>query len=60
MAALFYSLLMTCRIRGLDPAAYLREAVHRLIASDRKIFLPSDYQDLIEAGEIHSREHALS
>lgn len=56
VAALFYSLLTTCRIRGIDPAAYLREAVHRLIDSDLKIFRPSDYHDLIEAGEIRGNK----
>lgn len=45
---------------GLDLAAYLREAVHRLLQPDRQIFLPSDYQDLIEDGEIRSREQTLS
>lgn len=56
VAALFYSLLTTCRLLSIDPAAYLREAVQRILSERNKVFLPSDYQALIDAGEIGGKK----
>lgn len=43
VAALFYSLLETCRLQGVDGQAYLREAARRALADRDAIFLPEDF-----------------
>ena len=47
VAALFYSLLSTCRLMGIDPQAYLIEATRRAVQNRKSIFLPHDYRDLM-------------
>lgn len=40
MAAIFYSLIEIAKLRGVDPAAYLREAA--LAAARGEVLLPND------------------
>jgi transposase len=40
VSSLFYSLIGTARLRGVDPAAYLRQAVHAALAKPGTISLP--------------------
>ncbi len=47
VAALFYSLLATCRLMGLDPHAYLLEAVRRAVKDRESVFLPHDFRDML-------------
>jgi transposase len=42
VAALFYSLLESAKLAGVDPAAYLAEATRRAIANPGTVTLPSD------------------
>ncbi len=42
VAALFYSLLESAKLAGLDPAAYLTEATRRAIATPGTVTLPAD------------------
>jgi len=42
VAALFYSLLETAKLCGLEPVAYLTEATHRAIATPGTVTLPRD------------------
>jgi transposase len=42
VAALFYSLVETAKLAGVDPAAYLRTAALRAIANPGTVTLPSD------------------
>lgn len=42
VAALFYSLLESAKLAGVDPAAYLAEATRRAIASPGTVTLPRD------------------
>ncbi len=51
VAALFYSLLSTCRLMGLDPSAYLLEAVRRAVADRDAVFLPHDFRDMLAEQE---------
>jgi transposase len=44
VAALFYSLLESAKLAGVDPAAYLAEATRRAIASPGTVTLPRDLQ----------------
>ncbi|MBC8423618.1 IS66 family transposase [bacterium] len=47
VAALFYSLLATCRLMGIDPHAYLLEAVRRAVKDRKSVFLPHDFRDML-------------
>ncbi len=51
VAALFYSLLSTCRLMAIDPHAYLIEATRRAIANRKSVFLPHDYRDMLREEE---------
>ena len=51
VAALFYSLLSTCRLMGLDPSAYLLEAVRRATVDRDDVFLPHDFRDMLAEQE---------
>lgn len=42
VAALFYSLLESAKLAGVEPAAYLAEATRRAIATPGTVTLPSD------------------
>ena len=42
VAALFYSLLETAKLVGIDPATYLAEATRRAIANPGTVTLPRD------------------
>jgi hypothetical protein len=42
VAALFYSLLESAKLAGVDPAAYLAEATRRAIANPGTVTLPTD------------------
>jgi hypothetical protein len=42
VAALFYSLIETAKLADVDPAAYLRTAALRAIATPGTVTLPSD------------------
>jgi transposase len=42
VAALFYSLVETAKLVGIDPALYLREAARRAILNPRTVMLPRD------------------
>ena len=44
VAALFYSLIASCAVIGVEPAAYLREAVRRAVSGDNQPFLPTDFK----------------
>jgi len=55
VAALFYSLLTTCRLMGIDPHAYLLEALRRATADRNDVFLPHDFRDTL-----HEREQVES
>lgn len=48
VAALFYSLIASCSVIGVEPAAYLREAVRRAVSGDNRPFLPTDSKATIE------------
>jgi hypothetical protein len=43
VAALFYSLLESCRLEGVDGRAYLCEAARRALANPHEVFLPEDF-----------------
>ncbi len=42
VAALFYSLIESAKLAGVEPAAYLAEATRRAIATPGTITLPTD------------------
>jgi hypothetical protein len=42
VAAVFYSLLESAKLSGLEPASYLAEATRRAIANPGAVTLPSD------------------
>ncbi len=46
VAAILYSLMETAKLCGVDPHAYLEEAVRRLLADPTDILLPHDYAAL--------------
>lgn len=48
VAALFYSLIASCAVIGVEPAAYLREAVRRAVGGYNTPFLPTDFKATIE------------
>ncbi len=50
VAALFYSLIELAKLAGLEPRAYLGEAVRRAIRKPGSVTLPRDF-----AGEIRDR-----
>ena len=43
VAALFYTLLETAKLQGIDPAAYLKAAALRALESPGAVLLPEDY-----------------
>lgn len=43
VAALFYSVVQSCRQEGVDPNAYMREAVRRALKNRDDVLLPEDY-----------------
>jgi len=43
VAALFYSLVKSCKLVGVDVRAYLMEATRRAIANPGSVFLPEDF-----------------
>jgi transposase len=43
VAALFYSLLESCRLEGVDGQAYLAEAARRALKNREDVFLPEDF-----------------
>lgn len=45
VAALFYSLVETCKLLELDPGAYLNEAVRRALANKDDVLTPHDWRD---------------
>ncbi len=51
VAALFYSLLESCRLEGVDGHAYLLEAARRALADRKAVFLPEDFAALTADGE---------
>lgn len=55
VSALFYSLVVTCEILGLNPAQYLRVATAELLANPKTPFLPTDFKARIEADEASAR-----
>jgi len=55
VAALFYSLMGSCRLLGIDAQAYLNEAVLRAIANPGSAFLPEDFAALMEEREREER-----
>ena len=50
-SAIFYSLLRSARNLGLDPEAYLLEAVRRAMANPKKAFLPTHYVEMLRNEE---------
>ena len=46
VAALFYSLIASCRLVGVDAQDYLNEATRRALANRDDVFLPEDYAAL--------------
>ena len=49
VAALFYSLVETCRVEGVDARAYLIAATHRALEDRQSVFLPEDYAAMLSA-----------
>lgn len=43
VAALFYSIVQSCRLEGVDPHAYLLEATRRALRNRDDVLLPEDY-----------------
>lgn len=48
VSATFYSLLRSARNLGLDPEAYLLEAVRQVLAKPKTVFLPTDYVAMLQ------------
>lgn len=49
VAALFYSLIETCKLLDLDPGAYLNEAVRRALANKDDVLTPHALRDELRA-----------
>ncbi|MFZ5477285.1 MAG: IS66 family transposase, partial [Myxococcota bacterium] len=49
VAALFYSLIETCKLLVLDPVAYLNEAVRRALVSKDDVLTPHAWRDQLRA-----------
>jgi transposase len=50
VAALFYSLLESCRLEGVDGHAYLLEAARRALIDRKAVFLPEDFAAMTASG----------
>ena len=46
VAALFYSLIESCKMAGIDAQAYLLEAANRALVDRKAVFLPEDFAAL--------------
>ena len=46
---MFYSLLASCQLLEVNPSAYLRAAVDRLLLEPKTPFLPTDFQNSLDA-----------
>ena len=51
VAALFYSIVQSCRQEGVDPYAYMIEAVRRALGDRDDVLLPEDYAAVLAARE---------
>ena len=49
-SAVLYSFVETCKLVGVDPAAYLREAALRALDTPASVLLPHEYQAELAAG----------
>lgn len=49
VSALFYSLVITCKLIGLDPSLYLREAARRALRNPGTVTLPHDLKAELDA-----------
>ncbi len=49
VAALFYSIVQSCRQEGVDPHAFLLEATRRALKDREDVLLPEDYAAIIAA-----------
>jgi transposase len=49
VAALFYSLVETCKLLAIDPAAYLNEAVRRALLDRSDVLTPHTWRDELKA-----------
>lgn len=47
VAALFYSLIGSCRMIGVDPTAYLAAATHTALANPGDVLLPTDFKSML-------------
>ena len=47
VAALFYSLLESCKLEGVDGQAYLQEAARRALVDRKAVFLPEDFARML-------------
>jgi len=54
VSACFYSLVRSAINLGLDPEAYLLEAVHRAMAEPKTVFLPTDYAAMLRQQAIET------
>jgi transposase len=60
VAALFYSLVESCRVVGVDARAYLIEASRRALADRGSVFLPEDYAGLLADRAAEERRAATA
>lgn len=47
VAGLFYSLIGTCRMLGVDPNAYLKAAAHTALANPGEVLMPADFKAML-------------
>ncbi|MCB9758373.1 MAG: IS66 family transposase [Alphaproteobacteria bacterium] len=49
VAALFYSIVESCRLEGVDPRAFMNEAARRALLERDAAFLPEDFKRMLDA-----------
>ncbi len=60
-ASVFYSLIVTCKERGIDSRAYLADAMVRLAeGSDPKTLTPARWQETYAADAAERRSYVLA
>lgn len=58
VAALFYSMVESCALEGVDARAYLIEATRRALEDRKSVFLPEDYAAMLRDRESGGAEKA--
>lgn len=56
VAALFYSLIASCRLVEVDAHAYLLEATRRALEDREAVFLPEDFAEMLKGAKPSSSE----